>query len=525
MSEDSIEDVIQRINESDNQAEAYLSAENRLVIKGSQENNYELSQLEDDGLLLDKANVLSVGGSNRTAGEGLNSTSINLTAPGGDFAGDARLDAIAENADSGRPQPNGIDLAEGTLDFDSSISDNFQINYDAREDSLEDIVNRINDRATAAGSNVRAGIGSNNRLQIFSFENTQDVTAPAPPITGTQTLSVSDAGEFTEGQEIGVFEDTAVGGNQTDAEVTRVEDVNESANTITVDLNNNYDQNIRVTEDFDSSFRVNDEASQQIRSLPTTLPSGEEQIEVKDSSVFELGQTIRIATNDGSAIEEATVTAINTNNDTVTVDNLTAPGSFTAGAGDAGSAIQVNDNTNRNRQLLSALGMERKLTSQEPATEFAIEGQDRRPPVAAQATSLRVREEVIDNPDLVAAAKGDDVDLDGIAESTRGPGDGANAQDLSNLKREQILKGASQTPDEQVNKLITDIGGEKALADREKSASDKLVNDLKNQRQQISGVNIDEELTKMLQRQQVFQASTRIIQTVQQLNQSVLQIV
>ncbi len=66
MSEDTIGDVIERINRDDNKASAYLSAENRLVIKGSQENDYELSSLRDTGLLLEKTNLLTVGGTDRT---------------------------------------------------------------------------------------------------------------------------------------------------------------------------------------------------------------------------------------------------------------------------------------------------------------------------------------------------------------------------------------------------------------------------------------------------------------------------
>ncbi|MFB6356444.1 MAG: flagellar hook-associated protein FlgK [bacterium] len=68
MSEDTINDIINRINDSENKATAYLSAENRLVIKGVQENDYQIDELNDTGLLMDKLNILTVGGSDRTVG-------------------------------------------------------------------------------------------------------------------------------------------------------------------------------------------------------------------------------------------------------------------------------------------------------------------------------------------------------------------------------------------------------------------------------------------------------------------------
>lgn len=519
MSDDTIKDVIGRINKANNQAEAYLSAENRLVIKGSIENDYELSRLQDTGLLLDKANVLQVGGSNRTATQSIGDRTLTLT-DGANFGSDVRIDAIAENPDSGT---NGLDLAEGTLDFVSSNSDDFQVNYDAREDTLEDIVERINTRADSEGTRVRSGINGNGRFELFSFDGSQ--STGSAPSAGTVTLSVSDIDQFSEGQEIGVF-------NNNQGEITTIDSVDRTAGEITVDVVNSYSSNINVTEDFDASFRVDDEASQQIRSVPTDLsgsppdiPPNDVQVEVKDATVFGLGDEIKISRNDGSSSETATVTRVDESNDTIQIDGLSSPGTFTAGAGDAGSAIQVNDHTNRNRQLLRSLGMSRKINEREPGTEFAIEGESRRPPLSQQVSSFRVREDVLQNPDLVAAAQGDDTDSDGIAETTKGPGDGSNANALSDLKSSNILNNATQTPDEQVNNLITDIGGETALAKREKSASDKLLKDIKNQRQDVSGVNIDEELTKMLQHQQIFQASARIVQTVDELTQSVLQII
>jgi flagellar hook-associated protein 1 FlgK len=591
MREDSINDIINRINEADNQASAYLSAENRLVIKGTMENDYTISELEDSGLLLDKTNILEVGGSHRTANTPINNPGNALTAAGGDLSGFDGLDTIdvgrsgqtiqgnpgeavntdvqVENAakfsageevflvensnqqvqevtinsvdasnntinvdtsgitgdlnEGDAVAKNVTDLSEGTLDVESSETQGFQINYDTAEDTMNDIINRINVRARQRGSNVRAGINDQGRFQMFSFSNSQALTASETAGQNVE-VNVSNAESFSEGQRVGIFEDNTTVTDNT-GEITTVKSVDEASNTVTLDLANDYDlsNDAKITEDFNSNFNVSDEASQQITA---GVASGSNvTVNVKDASTFGLGDEITISENDGETSETATVAAIDTGANTITLDNLS--NSYNAGSADNDNdaAIQASGDTNRNRNLLSALGMDRSLSQGESGTEFAIEGQHRRPPVDQAVQTFEVSEAIRKNPDLIAAAQGDDTDLDGIAESTVGAGDGSNAQALSSLKSTKILRSGTVTPDQKVNQLISDIGARSSLVQREQEAAQTLVNDLQEQHQQISGVNIDQELTRMLQHQQVYQASSRIIQTTDELMQSLLQVV
>lgn len=515
MRDDSINDIIERINTADNQAEAYLSAENRLVIKGSQANDYQLDSIEDSGLLLDKTNVLRVGGSNRTSNESVGDPTLAIT-NGANFGGDTRIDATVANPDgtSGRE----VDLAEGTLEFESFNSANFHVSYDGREDSLNDIVSRINTRANNAGSKIRAGINDQDRLEVFAYEDAQNVSTPAGP--GTTTLSVANTDAFSEGQRIGFSTDNS-------GETTTVENVDEGAGTITVELSRNYTgSNAQVTSDFDSRFNVNDEASQQIAAtVGGDADTAPDTVQVKDSSVFNVGDEVRLTQNDGSQSETVTVQSVDVGADTIQVDDLTNTYNAGLGNNDNNAAIQKSADTNRNRSLLSVMELNRQLTSNQAETEFAVEGTKRRPPLAEQVAGLRVSERVSNNPDLIAAAQGEDTDLDGIAEVSNGPGDGSNAQALSALQSQQIMNSGNQDPEEEINEFITNIGSQASLAERERSASETLVNNIQEQQQEISGVNIDQELTRMIQQQQLFQASSRIIQTVQQLNQSLLQVV
>lgn len=528
MTEDSANDVIDRINSADNQAEAYLSSENRLVIKGSQENDYEISELNDSGLLLDKANVLGVGGSHRTATDSLDGpTGVGLTddtgATDGAFVGDSQLDVVAADPDGG----DGVDLGEGTLEFESSNSDGFQVSYDTEEDSLNDIIDRINTRANDVGSNVRAGKDASDRFQLFGFGDDGRQSLNGDASAGDDvTVDVDDVEAFDEGQRVGFFE----GSSSDPGEITQVKSVDEDDGTITVDLANNYDtaDGAQVTADFGGNFRVNDEASQQLGNSSTaagTVGAGSDvDLAVKDATKFSLGDDIRISSADGSTSETAEVTDLDTGTNQITVDSLSNSYSFDEGDNTTHASVQTSPDTNENRNLLSSLGMDRRLTENQEGTEYAVEGSSQRPPVADQVASFEVSERIQNNPDLIAAAGGDDVDLDGITESTLGPGDGSNIQELSGLKSTGILENGTTSPDEKINEFITNIGSESSFVQREQSASETLVNDLQRQRQEVSGVNIDEELTRMLKHQQVFQASSRMIQTVDELTQGLMQI-
>ncbi len=606
MTEDSMNDIIDRINDADNKAEAYLSAENRLVIKGSKNNDYQLSKLSDTGLLLDKANILRVGGSNRIGTESISDASQKLTA-GGDLTGNLGLDthqkiqnnpaesssgetvqvqdasvfeageevqlvereqyevktATIDSVDSAADEitldvpgfsgdfdddtttnekdfiaKSDTDLAEGTLEFGSSNSPGFTVNYDTNEDSLNDLIDRINDRAINEDSNIRVGKDQNNRLEMFSFDTTQNVSDPsgASTITGDDTeVQVTNVEKFEKGQKVGIFGENNNSSTEI-GETTEVESVDEENGTVTVDLANEYDTsssgNVEITPDFEGNFRVNDEASQQIRTtgggFSGSVTSGTNvDVGVKNADKFQLGDEIRITSNDGAKSENAQVVGIDTGTNELTLDELNNTYSFGQSDNDNNAAIQTSADTNENRNLLSALGMNRELNEIQPGTELAIEGESGRPPVADanQVASFRVNEKIADNPDLIAAAQGNDVDLDGITESSLGPGDSSNVQALSSLKTTNIMENATLTPDEKITEFITNIGSESSFIQSENSAAEKLVGDLKNQRQQTSGVNIDEEMTNMLKHQQVFQASSRIIQTTDQLIQSLLQIV
>ena len=72
--------------------------------------------------------------------------------------------------------------------------------------------------------------------------------------------------------------------------------------------------------------------------------------------------------------------------------------------------------------------------------------------------------------------------------------------------------------------LVTDVGVQIATWKNSKKADDIVLSNLKEQREQLSGVNLDEEAANLLKYQQLYSASTKILQTGNQMFNTLLAI-
>jgi flagellar hook-associated protein 1 FlgK len=72
--------------------------------------------------------------------------------------------------------------------------------------------------------------------------------------------------------------------------------------------------------------------------------------------------------------------------------------------------------------------------------------------------------------------------------------------------------------------LVTDVGVQIASWKNSKKADDAVLSNLKEQREQLSGVNLDEEAANLLKYQQLYSASTKILQTGNQMFNTLLAI-
>jgi len=125
------------------------------------------------------------------------------------------------------------------------------------------------------------------------------------------------------------------------------------------------------------------------------------------------------------------------------------------------------------------------------------------------AATLRVNQQLLDDPRLVAAS------------ATGEPGNTAIAQAIADLSGALLIGG--ETISQSYRSLVTGIGGDLALAERSALTREFTLQQLTRQRESVSGVSLDEELADMVRYQQSFAASARIFEATNYILQVLLE--
>ncbi len=104
----------------------------------------------------------------------------------------------------------------------------------------------------------------------------------------------------------------------------------------------------------------------------------------------------------------------------------------------------------------------------------------------------------------------------GLAASSDGTsGDNGNLLALVALQNSQVVDGS--TPTDAYSKLVFQVGGAIANAKADQQAGEVVLNQLNDLRGSVSGVSLDEEAANLIRFQQAYQASARVISTINQL--------
>jgi flagellar hook-associated protein 1 FlgK len=117
--------------------------------------------------------------------------------------------------------------------------------------------------------------------------------------------------------------------------------------------------------------------------------------------------------------------------------------------------------------------------------------------------AMALSSDVASNPSNIAVSQGS------------GGGDNVDALALGNLLSSNTFGGGSVT--DQYGSLVYNIGSDSANAQSSLTEHTALASQLQTRQQSISGVSIDEETVSILQFQQSYQASAKVISTVDQL--------
>ncbi len=129
---------------------------------------------------------------------------------------------------------------------------------------------------------------------------------------------------------------------------------------------------------------------------------------------------------------------------------------------------------------------------------------------------FKVNTDVINNPKLIAAASDDATAPGGFT----GVGDGSNALKMANL-----LKGINSlgtTYVEYLNATVSKLGTDTQSYQNKTTTQQTLVDSVQSSRQSISGVNTDEETIDLLKYQRAFEASSKVISTLNQIYQTII---
>ncbi|NRA94623.1 MAG: hypothetical protein HRU14_00285 [Planctomycetes bacterium] len=124
----------------------------------------------------------------------------------------------------------------------------------------------------------------------------------------------------------------------------------------------------------------------------------------------------------------------------------------------------------------------------------------------SDAASMSVDGAILEDSDLLAAAR------DG------NPGNNQNLLLLANVWESDADGLDGDSPDAFYRLLITELGADSARAEQTLETQMLVLHSLEARREEISGVNIDEELLQMERFQQMYAVAARFLQTVQEVN-------
>lgn len=127
------------------------------------------------------------------------------------------------------------------------------------------------------------------------------------------------------------------------------------------------------------------------------------------------------------------------------------------------------------------------------------------------SANLEISANVLRDPMRIASAR-----------HPNSPGDNSVANAISQLQFERVMPDEKTTVDEFYNSMVGEVGIQSRKAIQSQESQKGIVNNLKNIRESISGVNLDEETTKLIEYQKAFDASARLIRTADEMFDTVL---
>jgi len=111
------------------------------------------------------------------------------------------------------------------------------------------------------------------------------------------------------------------------------------------------------------------------------------------------------------------------------------------------------------------------------------------------------------------------------ASGTGAPGDNSNAIAIANLQNSLLMSGGTATYDDFYNSLVSDVGIAVRSAHVNYDHQTAMVSSLDNYRESIAGVSLDEEMVNLVKFQHAYDAAAKLISTVDEMLNTVMNMV
>ncbi len=125
---------------------------------------------------------------------------------------------------------------------------------------------------------------------------------------------------------------------------------------------------------------------------------------------------------------------------------------------------------------------------------------------------FKVNQAIVDDPSLIATKY-----------PGEGEGSGSVASAINDLQSTAIFNEG--TAHEYYHSFLTQLGDKIQEADFNENSQKMIIDQLKNQRDAVTGVSMDEEMTQMVQYQQAYSAAAKMITTVDKMMSTVIEMV
>lgn len=175
----------------------------------------------------------------------------------------------------------------------------------------------------------------------------------------------------------------------------------------------------------------------------------------------------------------------------------------------------VNETLGQLDELATSLSQNVNAAHREGYDRYDRKGVDFFQHEAGKSTSetLQVNTNIMEDPNRVVSAA-----------QVGSPGDNRVANVISALQYRPVMSNKQSTFDDFYGGMVGKVGISANKANSEFESQKNIVGQLKNIRESISGVSLDEEAAKMIEYQKSFEASARLIRTADQMLETVLQL-